>query len=75
MTDLLEQAVSTARNLPPAMQDDLARMMLTYAGEDQPVLMLSEEEEASFATSRAQAAHREFASDEQVRAIWTKHGL
>jgi hypothetical protein len=75
MTKLLEQAVETVRGLPPEMQDDLARVLLQLAGEDQPVLQLSAEEEASFGESLAQADRGEFATDEQVRAIWAKHGL
>jgi hypothetical protein len=75
MTKLLEQAVEAARALPPAMQDELARMLLQFAGEDQPVIQLTPEEASSLAASLAQAARGEFATDEQVRAIWAKHGL
>jgi hypothetical protein len=75
MTKLLEQAVETVRGLPDDMQDDLARMLLQLAGEDQPVVQLSAEQEASFDESIAQADRGEFATDEQVRAIWAKHGL
>ena len=75
MTKLLEQAVETVRGLPPEMQDDLARMLLRLAGKDQTVFQLSAEEESSFDESLAQADRGEFATDEQVRAIWAKHGL
>jgi len=75
MTKLLEHAVETVRGLPPEMQDDLARMLLQFAGEDQPAVQLTAEEEASFDESLAQADRGEFATDEQVRAIWAKHGL
>lgn len=75
MTKLLEYAVETLRNLPPEMQDDLARMLLQLAGESQPVVQLTAEEDASFEESFAQADHGEFATDEQVRSIWAKHGL
>jgi hypothetical protein len=75
MTTLLEKAVETARGLPPEIQDDLARLMLQLAGEEQPVVQLTSEEEASFEESLAQEARREFATDQQVRAIWAKHGL
>lgn len=75
MTKLLEKAVETMRGLPAEMQDNLARMLLQLAGEDQPVLQLSAEEEASFDESLSQAERGEFATDEQVRAIWAKHGL
>jgi len=75
MTKLLEQAFETVRSLPAEMQDELARMLLQLAGENQPVLELSAEEEASFEKSFAQAERGEFATDAQVRAIWAKHGL
>ncbi|MGO9005731.1 MAG: hypothetical protein ACLQIQ_14665 [Beijerinckiaceae bacterium] len=45
------------------------------AGDDQPGMLLTAEEKASFAKSRGEAARQEFATDEQVRAIWAKHGL
>jgi hypothetical protein len=75
MTKMLEQAVETVRALPAEMQDDLARVLLQLAGEDQPAAQLSAEEAASFEESLAQAERGEFATDEQVRAIWAKHGL
>jgi predicted transcriptional regulator len=75
MTKLLDQAVEAARVLPPEIQDALARMLLQFAGEDQPPLQLTAEEEASFEESLAQAERGEFATDEQMHAIWAKHGL
>jgi hypothetical protein len=36
---------------------------------------LSHEEREAIARSKAAAARREFATDEQVQAIWAKHGL
>jgi hypothetical protein len=75
MTKLLEQAVETVRGLPAEMQDELARMLLQLAGETQPLLQLSPEEEASLDESLAQAERGEFATDQQVRAIWAKHTL
>jgi fructose/tagatose bisphosphate aldolase len=38
-------------------------------------VMLSASERAAIAASKAAAARCEFATDEQVRAIWAKHGL
>jgi hypothetical protein len=75
MTKLLEQAVETVRGLPPEVQDDLARILLQLAGKDQPVVQLSADEEAVLAESLAQADRGEFATDEQVRAIWAKYDL
>ncbi len=75
MTELLEHAVETLRALPPETQDSLARMLLQFVGEDLPAFQLSAEEECSFDESLAQKHRGEFATDEQVRAIWAKHGL
>lgn len=75
MTDLLEQAIERVRALPPETQDDLARVLLRLAGEDEPVYQLSPEEEASFDQARAEAARGEFATDDQVRAVFAKYGL
>lgn len=75
MTELLEQAIERVRTLPPETQDSVARMLLQWASDQESVYHLTEEEEASFATSLAQARRGEFATDEQVRAIWAKYGL
>ncbi|MBV8451905.1 MAG: hypothetical protein JOZ29_06480 [Deltaproteobacteria bacterium] len=76
MTKLLEQALEAARNLPPTAQDDIARVVLRLAGtDDEPPITLSPEERTAVATSQEAAARGEFATDEQVRAVWSKHGL
>jgi hypothetical protein len=76
MTKLLEQAVEAARALSPEAQDEIARVVLQLAGNDAvgPVV-LSSEERAAVAASKAAASRGEFGSDEQVRAVWHKHGL
>jgi hypothetical protein len=75
MTKLFERAVETVRNLPPEMQDELAHLLLQLAGEDQPAVELTDQEEASLEESYQQADRGEFATDEEVRAIWAKYGL
>ncbi|QGM47799.1 hypothetical protein [Methylocystis heyeri] len=75
MTKLLERAVEAARGLPPEAQDEIARIVLQLAGRDEPIIPLSEDERAAIAVSRAAAERGEFATDEQVGAIWAKHGL
>lgn len=75
MTKLLEQAVEAARSLPPAMQDKMARVIIAMTGDEPPAVQLTPEEEASFEDSLAQAERGEFAIDDQMRAIWAKHGL
>jgi predicted transcriptional regulator len=76
MTKLLDQALEAARNLPPEAQDDIAHVVLRLAGaDDEPPVTLTPEEQAAIAASKAAAARGEFATDEQVRAVWAKHGL
>jgi hypothetical protein len=75
MTKLLEQALEVARNLPSEVQDDIARVVLQLAGaDDSPPVPLTNDERAAIATSKEAAARGEFATDEQVRATWAKHG-
>jgi hypothetical protein len=75
MTELLARAVASLQALPPEAQDDVARLLLQWVGDEQAVVQRTPEEEASFEESLAQADRREFASDDEVRAIWAKHGL
>lgn len=76
MTKLLERALEAARNLPPDAQDDIARMVLRLTGADEePPIALSSEERSAVVNSQSAAARGEFATDEQVRAVWNKHGL
>ena len=75
MTELLDRAVKAARDLPPATQDEIARLVLRLAGDDEPQVVLTDDERAAIAVSKAAAARGEFGTDEQVRAVWAKHGL
>ncbi len=75
MTRLLEEAVKAASLLPSDIQDDIARVVLQLAGADEVVIALSAEERAALAASKAAAKRGEFATDEEVRAVWAKHGL
>ena len=76
MTKLLEQALKAVRDLPADVQDDIARIVLELAGnDDAPPVALSSEERAAIARSKAAAGRGEFATDEQVRSVWAKHGL
>ncbi|MCJ2063447.1 hypothetical protein MKK63_12090 [Methylobacterium sp. J-088] len=75
MTELLERAIPCVRALPDTLQDDAARMLPPFGGEaDRKVSPLTPEEAADLAASDADVARGEFATDEQIRAIWAKHG-
>lgn len=75
MPRLLEQAVEAVSALPDEAQDDLSRILLQLAGIDQPPYELTPEEAADVDASLAESAQGEFATDEEVRAVWAKHGL
>jgi predicted ThiF/HesA family dinucleotide-utilizing enzyme len=75
MTKLFDQAIEAVRSLPPDAQDDIARIILQLAGGDTAPVTLSVEERAAIARSKAAAERGEFATDEQVRATWERHGL
>ena len=76
MTKLLDQAIEAARRLSPSEQDEIARAIMQLAGADEasPVPLTPDERHA-VAKSKAAAARGEFATDEEVRAVWAKHGL
>jgi hypothetical protein len=77
MTKLLDEALEAARNLPPATQDAIARVVLRLTGGDdqEAPVRLSADELAAIAKSKDGAARGEFATDEQVRAVWAKYNL
>jgi predicted transcriptional regulator len=76
MTKLLDEAIEAARRLSPHDQDEIACAIFQLAGAApvEPVPLSPEECEA-IARSKAAAARGEFATDEEVRAIWAKYGL
>lgn len=67
MTNLLDRAVANLKTLPPAEQDEVARLLLQWIGAEQAPVPPTAEEEASFAESLAQADRREFASDAEIK--------
>jgi hypothetical protein len=75
MTKLLEHAVDSVRALPPEVQDELARLLLQVAGEEQPVIQLTAEERADLAEADAEIARGEFATDEQISAMLAKRDV
>jgi predicted RNA-binding Zn ribbon-like protein len=54
------------------VQDELARLLLQVAGEEQPVIRLTPEERADLADADAEIARGEFATDEQIRSMLAK---
>lgn len=77
MTELFKHAVAVTKTLPDEVQDEIAQAMLALAGEEVPdaVYVLTPEEKASMARSLDQARRGDFASDEEVEAVWAKYEL
>ncbi len=75
MTLLLEHAVNTARALPIQRQNEIAQIMLSFAGNQREVAQLSDEENAAITLSVEAANCGEFASDKEIKDMWAKHGL
>ena len=75
MTKLLDQALEAVRLLSPDDQDEIARIIIQLVGSDAAPISLTVEEREAIARSKAAAGRGEFASDEQVQAVWAKHGL
>jgi predicted transcriptional regulator len=76
MAQLLDDALAALRTLPQDQQDSIAHAVLRLTGQDEePPVALSPGERAAIAASKAAAARGEFATEEQVRATWAKHGL
>jgi len=69
------ESVVVLDNLSPEAQDDLARLLLQLTGDEEPVVELTLEEAADLDASVAEADCGEFATDEEIRAIWAKCGL
>jgi hypothetical protein len=75
MTKLLDQAVEAVRRLPAGDQDEIARAIMELTGAGGEPIQLTPEEQAAVDLSKAAAARGEFATDEEVRAVWAKRGL
>jgi hypothetical protein len=76
VTKLLDRALEAARKLPPEAQDDIAHVVLRLADvDDEPPVPLTLAEQTAIDASKAAAARGEFATDEEVRGVWAKHGL
>lgn len=75
MTKLLEQAIEAARQLSSEEQDELARVIMEVVGSGtaQGSYVLSDEEWASMQESLAQADRGEFATQEEIEAVFAKY--
>jgi hypothetical protein len=68
MTKLLEQALEAVRRLPSDTQDEIARAMLTLAGDEGEPEPIDPAHLPDVLESLAQARRRQFATDAEVEA-------
>jgi DNA-binding TFAR19-related protein (PDSD5 family) len=72
MTKLLEKALEAVRQLPPDSQDQIARAMLTLAGDKNALEEIDPAHLPDVLESLAQAKRREFASDAEIEAAFRR---
>ena len=71
MTKLLEEAIVKIRALPEADQDDAAEALLSFAARAESPVALDDETRSAVREGLAQAHRGEFATDEQVAAMFS----
>lgn len=72
MTKLLEQALEAVRRLPSDTQDEIARAMLTLAGDEGEPEPIDPAHLPDVLESLAQAKRRQFATDAEVEAAFRR---
>jgi predicted transcriptional regulator len=75
MTQLLDKAFERARALPEEDQDTLAVAILSMASAGPLVPPIDDEARRAIREGVEQARRGEFVPDEEIEAIWTRHGL
>ena len=75
MTRLLQQVFAKVQALPVEMQDEAARLLLAYVGDEEPVHQLSPEEVADLIEAQAERLRGEFGTEEEIEAVLAKYRL
>jgi hypothetical protein len=75
MTKLLEQAIAEVRKLPEADQDMAAQLLLSLAQRNGARDRLKQEQIEEVKLAIAEADRGEFATEEEMAALWKKCGL
>jgi hypothetical protein len=75
MITALKQMLPSIETWPDQDQEALLQAAREIEAARTGVYVLTPEEERSFEASLAQAGRKEFATDNEIRAIWAKHGL
>jgi predicted transcriptional regulator len=75
MTKLLERAIARIRELPDEDQDALALHLLAMADAGVSNVGLDDETRAAIREGLEQAQRGEFVPDDEIAALWKRHGL
>ncbi len=73
MTKLLDQAIKKIRELPEAAQDELAEILLVAAARANGPVPLDDDTRSAIREGLLQARQGEFASDQEIAAIFKPH--
>jgi predicted transcriptional regulator len=72
MTKLLDKALEAVRQLPPESQDHIARLLLQFADGEREPEEIEPEHLSAVMEGLAQAERGQFATDEQVEALFAR---
>ena len=72
MTKLFEKALDAARQLAPVDQDEIALLMLNWMGNESEPEEIDPADMPGVLEGLAQAEKGEFASDEEVQAVFRR---
>lgn len=75
MTKLLDKAIEIARTLPDETQDAMALALLAMTDESAEPDELDDEARAAIRQGLAEAERGEFASPEEIEALWRRFGV
>jgi predicted transcriptional regulator len=75
MTKLLDKAIEKTRALPDADQDAIALLVLEALESGGEPVSLDADTRAAIDKGLEQARRGDFASDEEIAALWRRHGL
>jgi hypothetical protein len=75
MTKLLDEAIKKVRKLPEADQDEAAELLLAVAARKSEPIELDDETRAAIREGREQARRGEFASEDDMAALFERHGV
>jgi len=75
MTKVLEDAIEKVRRLPEDRQAYIAEVLEQIAAAGDDLFVVPEEHRAAVLEGLAQAERGEFATDEEMAALWKKCGL